>query len=105
MHKDTREVNVETHFRRAVKLAKGVPLKLMKLPGYPDRLVLFPGGHAYFVELKRPTRGRVARHQHAAHMLLRQMGFSVSVLRNREEIEIWLDRVRSETSTDTNSGP
>ena len=47
--------------------------------GMPDRLVLMPGGHASFVELKQPGRKPTAL-QLARHVQLRALGFDVRVI-------------------------
>ena len=57
-----RESKLEAQLLRAVAQAKGVCIKLpaVHYAGIPDRLLLLPGGHARFLELKRagkkPTR-------------------------------------------------
>ncbi len=53
-----REATVEAALRQAVQQSGGVCLKFRSPgnDGVPDRLCLFPGGAAAFVELKRPGR-------------------------------------------------
>ena len=67
----------------ALKFASGTET------GYPDRLVLMPGGRAEWVELKsegeRPTTLQRIRHGQ-----LRRMGFRVEVIRTREELRQYL---------------
>ena len=48
------EKDIESYLRKRVTAAGGLALKLV-CPGFtgvPDRLILFPGGHVCFAELK-----------------------------------------------------
>lgn len=69
----------------------GVTLKYSNAnrTGYPDRLVLMPGGRAYFVELKsagkKPTRLQRLRHEE-----LRAMGCEVAVVDSVETLDKFL---------------
>lgn len=71
----------------------GVALKYSnaQCTGYPDRLVLLPGGRAYFVELKskgkKPTRLQSLRHEE-----LRALGFGVAVVDRPEALDDFLIR-------------
>ena len=58
----------------------------------PDRIVLLPGGHMAFVEVKAPgKKPRVL--QTSRHTLLRRLGFRVYVLDNEEQIGGILDEI------------
>jgi hypothetical protein len=46
--------------------------------GLPDYMLLCPGGHIFFVELKRPG-GKTTTLQEAEHRTLRALGFKVYV--------------------------
>lgn len=50
------EREIETYLRDQVKRAGGKAYKFESPgnDGVPDRIVIFPGGRIYFVELKRP---------------------------------------------------
>lgn len=62
------------------------------LDGMPDRIVLMPGGHMAFVEVKAP--GRKPRPlQEARHRTLRELGFSVYVLDDEEQIGGMIDEI------------
>jgi hypothetical protein len=53
-----------------------VKLNLSGNRGWPDRLVLLPGGRAVLVELKRPG-GKLRALQEHVHAQLRALGFTV----------------------------
>jgi len=72
--------------RRAKSLGMWA-LKLWPLiTGLPDRLFLIPGGKVWFVEFKAPD-GRVSKRQEVVHAQLREMGFTVDVVRDRDAFE------------------
>jgi len=76
-----REKAIEKKLVQSVKSAGGIALKFVSpgFDGMPDRIVLIPGGHIGFVEVKAP--GEKPRPlQMARHGLLRQLGFKVYVL-------------------------
>ena len=76
-----RERHIEQLLCRAVKKNGGIAPKLVSpgFDGMPDRLLLFPGGRAAFVEVKAP--GATPRPLHLArHRLLASLGFKVYVI-------------------------
>lgn len=82
-----RERQIEQKFVKAVKAADGIAPKLTApgFDGMPDRMVLMPGGHIGFVEVKAP--GEKPRPlQLSRHRLLRRLGFKVYVLDDAEQI-------------------
>ena len=92
-----REKQIERKLVNAVKNMGGIAPKLV-CPGFdgmPDRIVLLPGGHMAFVEVKamgckpRPL-------QFARHGLLRRLGFKVYVLDDTEQIGGILDEIQSD---------
>ncbi|MCC8106429.1 MAG: VRR-NUC domain-containing protein [Clostridiales bacterium] len=90
------EKQIEQALVRSVKAAGGICPKFTS-PGYdgmPDRLVLFPGGHIAFVEVKAPGKKPRAI-QTARHEMLRRMGFLVYVLDDPDQIEGMLDEIRA----------
>lgn len=73
-----REAETEARLRRAIQHAGGLCLKFTS-PGYsgvPDRLILMPGGRAYFAELKAPGKHERARQEYVQR-ILRARGFTV----------------------------
>lgn len=84
-----READLEDVFRRAVRAAGGMAVKLTPPPaGIPDRLVLWPGARLYFVELKTKT-GRLSVVQRVQHRQLAALGFDVVVLYGAGQIRAW----------------
>ena len=86
-----RERVIEAHLRDGVKRMGGIAYKFTSPgnTGVPDRLVLFPGGRLAFVELKAPG-GRLSRMQERQIERIRGLGFRVSVLSSREEVDLFL---------------
>ena len=91
-----REKGIEQKFTLMVKQTGGLALKFVSagMNGMPDRLVLLPGGHMAFVEVKAP--GKVPRpSQEARHRMLRKLGFKVYVLDDAGQIGGILDEIRA----------
>ena len=87
------ERDVERALRLMVERCGGLCLKWI-CPGWsgvPDRILLLPGGRAMFVEVKRPTGGRLSGLQRWWLDRLRKMEFEVHVVRNRADV----DRLRA----------
>ena len=91
-----REKHIEHKLMMAVKVMGGIAPKLT-CPGFdgmPDRIVLLPGGHIGFVEVKAP--GEKPRPlQIVRHGLLRRLGFKVYVLDDERQIGGILDEIRT----------
>lgn len=92
------EKEVEGYLRRRVEQLGGRCVKF--LPdynrGWPDRLVLLPGGRMAWVELKRPRGGRVSAAQRVAHEELRRLGQQVFLVLSVGEAEAVLALMRGE---------
>ena len=89
-----RERTIERKFVQAVRAAGGICPKLTSpgTDGMPDRMVLLPGGHIGFVEVKSP--GKKSRPlQLARHQQLTQLGFRVYVLDDTSQIGGILDGI------------
>ena len=94
--RNMREKQVEQKLVRAVKARGGICPKFVS-PGFdvmPDRIVLLPGIHFGFVEVKAP--GEVPRPlQISRHRLMKKMGFQVYVLDDPEKIGGILDEIQA----------
>lgn len=89
-----REKQIEQKLVKATKDMGGIAPKLVSpgFDGMPDRIVLLPGGHMGFVEVKTP--GEKPRPlQLSRHGLLRWLGFKVYVLDGIEQIGGILDEI------------
>ena len=92
-----REKTIEHKLTIAAKNMGGIALKFVSpgFDGMPDRIVLLPGGHIGFVEVKamgckpRPL-------QEARHGLLRRLGFKVYVLDDERQIEKIITEIRGD---------
>lgn len=82
-----REKEIEKRLVRAVKDMGGIAPKFVSpgLDGVPDRLILLPGGHMAFAELKAPgqTPRSLQRHRIGE---LRQLGFRVYIIDDINQI-------------------
>ncbi len=83
-----REKTLEQKFADAVKAAGGLAPKFVSpgFDGMPDRIVLLPGGHMAFVEVKAPGKTPRAL-QLSRHVMLRRLGFRVYVLDDEKKID------------------
>lgn len=91
-----REKTVEKKLVNAVKARGGICPKWVSpgFDGMPDRIVLLPGRHFGFVEVKAP--GEKPRPlQIARHRLLEKLGFHTYVLDGVEQIGGILDEIQS----------
>ena len=82
------EKRIEKSLQTAVEQVGGLCIKFPPLffRGFPDRIVLMPGGVIVFVELKAPgEKPRLI--QRKAHDRLRALGFRVEVLDSLEGVD------------------
>ena len=90
----TSEKVIERKLVEAVKAKGGLCIKLLSdyITGLPDRLCLFPGQKAIFVELK--TTGEKPRKiQVFIHNRLRALGFRVEVIDTVDGINTLIDSI------------
>lgn len=91
-----REKCIEQMLVKDIKVMGGIAPKFISpgFDGMPDRIVLLPGGHMAFVEVKahgkKPPPIQMARHR-----LLRKLGFKVYVLDDEQQIGDLLDEIRT----------
>ncbi len=91
-----KEKIIEQKLVKAVKDMGGIAPKFTSpgFDGMPDRIVLLPGGHMAFVEVKAP--GEKPRPlQLVRHKLLRGLGFKVYILDDEQQIGGLLDEIRT----------
>ena len=89
-----RESQIEKRLVATVRTRHGLCPKWVSpgLDGVPDRIILLPGGHIAFAELKAP--GKTLRTQQLYRKAqLEQLGFPVYVIDNTEQIGGVLDEI------------
>lgn len=86
------EKKLEAKLRNKIKEAGGLALKFSStsFTGIPDRLVLMPGGHIFFCELKNGNKGILSARQVVVHKVLAGLGFKVYVVSNEIELQNFL---------------
>lgn len=91
-----KEKIIEQKLVNAVKDMGGIAPKFTSpgFDGMPDRIVLLPGGHMAFVEVKAPGE-KPRTLQLARHKLLRGLGFKVYVLDDEQQIGGLFDEIRT----------
>ena len=90
-----REREIEKHLIDEVKRRGGLCEKWISgTAGWPDRLVLLPGGVCAFVEVKAQNK-KPRPLQKARHRLLKKLGFKVYVLDDAEQIGGIIDEIRT----------
>jgi hypothetical protein len=88
-----RETAVEKRLIKKVKEAGGACMKIMPVvAGYPDRLVLLPGGRLFLVETKAP-KGALRPAQVVFIARAEAMGIPVAVLYTSNEVDNWVNEV------------
>ena len=91
------ESDVERRLTACVERAGGVCLKHGQ-DGWPDRIVVLPGGALVWVELKRQG-GRVAPLQELRMRRLRSLGQRVELVWSAQEAEALVEQLLRETAT------
>lgn len=88
---------IEKKLREGVKSLGGIALKLYSAYhiGLPDRLVLMPGGQAYFAEIKT-TGKKPTKLQEKTITELRALGFKAEVLDSQESLDKFMEDLKNE---------
>lgn len=85
------EKDIEKKLREMVEKHGGLCLKWV-CPGWagvPDRIILLPGGHIIFTELKRPKGGKLSKLQEWWAEKLTDLGFSHWVLWDADDLRLF----------------
>ncbi|MBO4849877.1 MAG: VRR-NUC domain-containing protein [Prevotella sp.] len=91
-HAEEGEKSIESYLSRRVRETGGLCLKFTSQvdTGYPDRLLLLPGGRTAWVEVK--SRGEKPRRLQVVRMeRLVRLGFAVHVVDSREKVDRMLE--------------
>ena len=88
------EKDVERRLVGGVKRLGGQAVKFVSpaSAGWPDRLVLLPGGKVVFIELKTST-GKLSELQKYRLKVLGDLGFDARVLYGHDEVKGFLDEI------------
>lgn len=87
------EKTVESYFVNKISACGFQALKFLStVRGVPDRIV-FGGGKCFLVELKNGGAGRLSKLQEHMFRRFAAHGFPVYVLRTREEVDRFVDRI------------
>lgn len=97
-----REAEVEQKLREATKQAGGRAYKFTSPgnSGVPDRLVVLPGGHIGFVEVKRPGERPRALQKRQMEQLT-ALGCYTVVVDHPDQIQTVLESIRRHTGGNT----
>ena len=86
----TLESQIERVLAARVRAVGGLTFKIAPTTkGLPDRMVLFPGGYIYLVELKA-AGGAVSPMQEVMQYRMARVGTKVHVLRGVDEVVQWV---------------
>lgn len=82
---------LEKKLREAVLMLGGLAVKFwsVSFTGFPDRVVLMPGGKISFVELKTTGKKPTPRQVYVIG-LLKKLGFEVFVIDSKESLATYL---------------
>ena len=89
------EKHLERKFVDEVKRRGGICPKWVApgFDGVPDRIVILPGRHIGFVEIKAPGK-KLRKLQEARFRLLEKLGFAPHVLDGEEKIGVIIDDIQ-----------
>ena len=95
--KNQLENEVEGHLRRRVEKVGGVCVKFLPdfARGFPDRIVLLPGGVLVWVETKRPPGGVLSPVQKVRDVRLRRLGQRVEGVWTKDQADDLIDSLVS----------
>lgn len=98
MNKNPLEKDIEKYLCKVCIKKGGLAAKInpINLSGFPDRLVLLPGGRMMFVELKRKGLKPRPLQEHI-HKNLRNLGFRVEVIDTKEKVDEVVNRYDLQT--------
>ena len=88
-----REAELETHLLKQVDIRGGITAKMtvQGRRGWPDRLVILPGGAVALVELKKPKTGRWSATQKEMFVRLGALGVNIMRLNSTDQIDSFLN--------------
>jgi Holliday junction resolvase len=104
--RNIKESLIEAELVTRITLAGGVCEKVAGVGsrGYFDRVVALPGGIVVFVECKRPKGGRVSPHQKRRHVIYKNLGATVAIIRRSSDIDALLAQLEAAKNKGPNAG-
>lgn len=89
----TQEKQIESYLKGRAEEEGALCLKFTSpgTRGVPDRMIL-SNGQVFFVELKRPKGGKLSALQKHWRKKFEAQGFYIHVLKNREEVDDFVER-------------
>lgn len=90
-----REQDLEKNLTKAVHARGGLAWKLTSpgTTGVPDRIIILPGGHVAFIELKKPGTGKLTKIQAHRQAQLKQLDVSAFIVNHPDQIETVLNQI------------
>lgn len=92
-----KETSIERNLRQSMEKIGGFAFKMTGTKGIPDRLVLFPGGKAVFVETKKPKTGVTSERQKFMAEVLRFAGFEVHTITSTAQVKALIGETLKKT--------
>ena len=89
------EQKIELYLKKQVELIGGKAYKFVSpsVRGVPDRIVIIPGGHVYFIELK--AKGKELRPlQKVICNQLKKLGCDVRTMDSKEKVDKFIREIR-----------
>lgn len=89
------EQKIEMYLKKKIKLIDGKAFKFASpgMSGVPDRIVIIPGGHIYFIELKAPKK-KLRKIQEIRVKQLKNLGCNVLVIDSKEKVDEFVSEVK-----------
>lgn len=89
------EKDIEDYLKVQVKARGGLCIKYPASfnSGFPDRIVLLPGGRIAFAEIKKPKGYKFADLQKYWKEKLEGLGFTSVVLKDKDEVDAFMSKM------------
>ncbi len=88
---ELKEKDIEKYLKDEIKKVGGIAYKFVSPgnAGVPDRLVLFPDGLMFFIELKAPGK-KTRKIQDVQIDRIRRLGFKVEILDSKNKVDYFV---------------